>query len=572
MVTAELLIYGAVNLELAGFNKDIARDLGRATEIATGSGFPLTGPQVHPTSLTLGPLTNVVFALPTLVGRDPLWAQLFVVGLGGLAVALAFRLLWRLVAPSVAVVTTSVLVATGLWYQGQQLAWHPSLVPLAVFAFYGLAWRALSAEQPTSRTGVGLVVVATLACQLHVTMAVLPVLALVVLLARRQELPHGTLPRAALAAAMTSVPLMLGLVAVTADVTGQVGEGAGALRVLPLGTLLRAVAWSVYPGWSDFPPLEVLSGPFPRPELAIVLLGLSVTGSIVGLRRRLPFERLLVANVLLGLPLQALLLSTQLAGRYMQVTAFALLILAARGLDALRQRLPTTWLLDVALVVGATAILANGLVRLEHPHPARHDPCGLLALRTVASLAFGPGGLAPADADARLHGRVCRNEDANATYVYRHAGAAPAESAPVHVAFRRVGESVTAMRILSDRPARIAGQELHVLTYEPAVTVTHTLVAGRAFVNAPATDHMTVTAHMAPASVQIVLTRVTHQSGRSTTLQPCPIAAGADATVRFVRAEPEYGLEEYVLEIAKARRTIAVDVGPCEGLAFVDVF
>jgi hypothetical protein len=181
-VTAILLLAALLRLGWLGivqFSSDQARILSIALELAEGRSWPAFGTGTS-FGLPTPPLSEYLYALPTLISRNPLWLTWFTAGLNLLAVAFCWHLSRRYWSRRVAACAT-LLLATSPWAVFfSRGVWQPDLMPLFV-----LSW-AITGEMAfheRKRWAITLhLLLLSIVAQLHYSgLALLPVTAVLVI-------------------------------------------------------------------------------------------------------------------------------------------------------------------------------------------------------------------------------------------------------------------------------------------------------------------------------------------------------------------------------------------------------
>lgn len=467
VVVTHIALFSSAHLELAGFNMDMDRDLTRTVELVTGQGYPFVGPALKTTSLSLGSLTYLIFALPVLISDDPLTVHLAVVMLGAGAITLVAVALRTVVRPAAAALGCAMLLATGPWFTGMLVAWHATLAPMAALCFWAGAARLLTGG------GVAAAIVmcagAAAAPQLHASMAPLLVLCLLALVAVHRRLGVARLAAAVAAGVLVSVPLLLGLL------LGEGGSLETALAEAPVVRQLRPLellseaAWAFTPSWDTAPPAQLLSSGVAPAVLAAITAALIGAGIVRALRRErgLGLGRLATVGLVLGVPF-ALLLPTAITARYTYVIAIPAALLAPMGLDwCLRHSGSVGRWLPVALLA---LILAVGVRGTTMPHHGQGDVCGLMAQRQVARLLIDEAGIPYTDR-YRMHGAICRRPETGFPYFLAQrprdlARAADTRARNRHAALLPPAEPLDGRAVTSQRVVTVAGRPMRFIIFD----------------------------------------------------------------------------------------------------------
>ena len=365
------------------FHGDHERDLRYATLWVRAGIWPESSPAVAPLPFELGPLLYVLLAPAVAISPEPAFVRIYLLLLAAAAFGLFGRSLTRRVRWEAAVFATWALVASTFTYELSRQLWHSSLLPLPVVGFLWASERLLRPDDPhPHRHAVLAAACAGIAVQLHLTAVTYVGLLAGLLLVRRRTLVPAT---AALLAALA--PMLWTL-------TQSLGRGALAATHIP-------------GDWSPANPLpflvdnvHTLWGDNLGPLLTWPLLGLAAAG---GLRARGDrFARLLVANVVLGLAVEAALLGNQRAHRYMHANLYAVFGLAAFGLDLVLRHPRLRWTPWAAAAV-ALAVTVEAAVS-PVPHAGGRGWLTAAEQSAVAQVVATRFPL-PADAmEARVHG------------------------------------------------------------------------------------------------------------------------------------------------------------------------
>lgn len=284
---------------------------------------PPVGPFHH---LHHGPMFYWLMALPLSVSADPVWLRFaWVLGSCG-AAALLFDALRRHVRWPIALFAVFGLLSSSFSWELCRQLWHSSLLP--VFAC-GVLWaceRLLSDGRP--RYGVIGTVLGAVAWQLHSQAIVFIPLLLGVALYRRRALGWKVIVACTALFLLVSAPLLAALWAGFADAGVAPIQDRSAVHgigvadpVLGLGFVLEQMA----PVW----------GRRLAPLLLVPWALLLVTGLVTAARRRRPLAVLLAANVVLGFVLLLPMIHYLEAPRYLHLLAFGWFGIAAFGLDEL---------------------------------------------------------------------------------------------------------------------------------------------------------------------------------------------------------------------------------------------
>jgi hypothetical protein len=463
------MLFGYAFLHLVDFNMDIARDLMRANDLATGSGYSLLGPKVQHAPLTLGSLTNLIFAIPVWFSSDPLVVHLFVVVVGAFGLWLMFRALNGYTRPAIAALASALLLASSPWFLTHLTPWHPTLAVTAAVAFYVAIAAFLL--RPRFSMAIAMCVSASIAFQLHASQAILPVLAFLTLVMYWRRLGTLRLTAALLAGLVAGTPFFLGLAVSEIHGLTDAFEGVHVFRTVSWSQLMSELIWFVTPAWDTFPMHRALvAGPLVL-LLSSVLLALAAAGAFASLRSNHVgrFSRVLLMSLVLGLPMAFWVPSIPVT-RYGFVVTVPTVLLACLGLEVLLGHRFRRFATAIPLVA-LGAFVAWGVGLSGSFHPDTGDFCNMMALRETARLVVDEAGIPHTEVDSRIHGLVCRKDDYGYHYFYwqrprDNARARETRRRNIHVALLPPGERVSARAFIKERDVTVAGQRLRWFVYE----------------------------------------------------------------------------------------------------------
>ncbi|MBM4429246.1 MAG: hypothetical protein FJ026_02715 [Chloroflexi bacterium] len=192
--------------DISEFKSDEAHIARVAYDLATGRSIPLQGTGTA-IGLPKSPLSVYLYALPSLLWRNPLWLTWFTAALNVLAVALCWWFGRRYWGPGGAG-CAALLLATNPWaIHFSRKIWEPNLLPLFV-----LAWAATGASVFTEGRRWPLVlhlILLSASIQLHYSaLTLIPVTALF-LISHRSRLGRGYLVAGLALATALAIPFLL---------------------------------------------------------------------------------------------------------------------------------------------------------------------------------------------------------------------------------------------------------------------------------------------------------------------------------------------------------------------------
>jgi hypothetical protein len=470
---AHVMLFGFAFLHLVDFNMDIERDLMRASDLVTGSGYSLAGPPLQGrTPLTLGSLTNLIFAIPVWFSTDPLVVHLFVVIVGAFGLWLMFRALEGYSRPAVAALAPALLLASSPWFLAHLTPWHATLAVTAAVAFYVAIAAFLL--RPRFSMAIAVSVSASIAFQLHASHAVLPVLAVLTLAVYWRRLGTLRLTAALVAGLVAGAPFFFGVAGSEVRGLAHAFEGASVFRSVSWTQLMSELLWYVTPAWDTFPPHRALIAGFLVLLLSSMVLALAAVGAIASLRPNHVgrYSRVLLVSLMLGLPM-ALWLPNMATAKYGFVVTLPTVLLACLGLEVLLGHHRTRFATAIPLVA-LGALLAWGVGRTGVPYPSASDVCNMMAQRETARFVVDEAGIPHTEVDFRAHGLFCREWEHGYHYFYwqrprDNARARETRRRNIHVALLPPGERVSAPAYLEDRDVSVAGQRLRLFVYESDV-------------------------------------------------------------------------------------------------------
>ena len=573
VVATHLAAFSWWYLDLASFNFDMDRDLTRTVSLVTGDSYPFVGPKILGTSISLGSLTYLIFAIPVSISDDPLVVHLSVVVLGAGAIGLITLALRTVVRPAVAALGAAALLATGPWFTGMLLAWHATLAPMAALCFW--AGAALLLAGGGARAAILMCAGAAAAPQLHASMAPLPVLCLLVLAVCRHRLRATGLAAAVCTGVIVSVPLLLGFLVdsessiETALINSPPVREAGAVQ------LLSEAAWGVTPTWDTAAPSQLLSGGLPLAALALVMAALLASGGVRALwrERGLGLGRLALLGLALGVPF-ALLLPTTMSARYAFVISIPGLLLVHYGLDAWLPRKGTIgrWL-PLALLA---TILGFGVRGTTRPHHGTGDECGLLAQRQVARLLIDEGGIPYPDRH-RMHGAVCRRPETGFPYFLAQRPrdldrVADIRTRNLHVALLPLAVPLHGRHVVTQRRVTVEGRSLRMVMFrvDPGTRLVQQPTSGR---DPQARFQMPIPAGRTALNIDVRLDVLDPFSG---VVPRCAVVV-LDGSGRPLPLSPVTGLNDASrlglrLPLSGAGDPLTVEVSRCPSFAEIDVY
>jgi hypothetical protein len=466
---AHLMLFGFALLHLVDFSVDMERDLKRANDLVTGSGFPFLGPKLQHAPLTLGSLTNLIFAIPVWFSSDPLVVHLFVVVVGAFGLWLMFRALNGYTRPAIAALAPALLLASSPWFVAHLMPWHATLAATAAVAFYVAIAAFLL--RPRFSMAIAVSVSASITFQLHASQAILPVIAVLTLALYWRRLGILRLTAALLAGLVAGTPFFLGVAG--SDIRGlaHAFEGASVLRSVSWTQLMSELLWYVTPAWDTFPPHRALIAGFLVLLLSSMVLALAAVGALASLRPGHVgrYSRVLLVSLVLGLPM-ALWLPDMATAKYGFVVTLPTVLLACLGLEVLLGHRRTRSATAIPLFALA-ALVAWGLDLSGTPNPDTGDVCKMMAQRETARLVVDEAGVPHTEVNSRMHGLFCRQWENGYHYFYwqrprDNARARETRRRNIHVALLPPGARVSASAILEDRDVTVAGRRLRWFVYE----------------------------------------------------------------------------------------------------------
>ncbi|HEX7189945.1 MAG TPA: glycosyltransferase family 39 protein [Thermoanaerobaculia bacterium] len=173
-------------LDLTWYFLDQVRDVSTGTAIASGQSFPLLGPLIGWTRGQLGPLYFYLIAPSFLLSGSPLAGVVFAALAGVLTIFLVYRFASEVFGPPVALAAAALFAVFPLAVLSSRVLWNPAFIPLFTVLFMRDLYAVVAGGR--SRSIIGVFAWLAVLTQLHLTGALLGVVALLSLLVWRPRL------------------------------------------------------------------------------------------------------------------------------------------------------------------------------------------------------------------------------------------------------------------------------------------------------------------------------------------------------------------------------------------------
>ena len=341
------------HLDAGWFGVDQARDATWAERIASGTAWPVAGPQMR-NRVRLGATYYFFWALPALVADSPLAGYAFAAVLGTAAVAGAGLLAHRIAGPAAGLVAMLWLAAHPVAVIHSRIAWAPAAVP-AICALLLLVGRRFLRE-PRLGSATLLGGVAALATQVHLAAAALLPVAAGTLLARLGRVGRAGLAAAALGAGAVLWPMGLAVLqsVPVAPAATDVAVSPYAYRAIDFLFLVPRVLSGLTPAYAALPAAVRVWIPL---EFGAILLPLGAAAWLAsrtaGMRE--PATLRLVLAAFVATILVPLLLPIEVWAYYLD----ARMVCGAVAVGVAASRLDRRWSIGLLVfAVGRTALLA----------------------------------------------------------------------------------------------------------------------------------------------------------------------------------------------------------------------
>jgi len=173
-------------LDLTWYFLDQVRDVSTGAAIASGQSFPLLGPLIGWTRAQLGPLYFYLIAPSFLLSGSPLSGAVFAALVGVLTIFLVYRFASEVFGPPVALAAAALFAVFPLAVLSSRVLWNPAFIPLFTVLFMRDLYAVVAGGR--SRSIIGVFAWLAVLTQLHLSGALLGVVALLSLLVWRPRL------------------------------------------------------------------------------------------------------------------------------------------------------------------------------------------------------------------------------------------------------------------------------------------------------------------------------------------------------------------------------------------------
>ena len=530
------------------FHGDHERDLRYATLLVQHGVWPESSPSISPTPYELGPLLYLILAPAVAISPDPFVVRVWYLLLAGAGLALLMVTLSRRVRWEAALLAVFALTASTFVYELSRQLWHSSLLVLPTA---GILWGLQRGDQRGAMTAAAC---AAIAVQLHMAMVgfVLVVLVWAAVRKKPRELGMGV---GVFLVALT--PFLVTLVGTVWS--GTTAPASSASEWAPAGPtqVLSFFVENVHTVWGDN------LGPWLTWPIVVAM----VIGAVVSWRRSGLFGRTLVGLVAVGFVVESLLLGNQTAHRYMHANMIPAFLLVAWTADAALARWPKFAYAAAAMALAITVEAAISGV----PHAVGGGWLSAAEQREVARVVATELALEEDVMERRVHG-IYFGEPMGMGHLHTlyKDPASPAFSESLHVIVMPSDLNLRPHGAATGAAWRIkgAGRETMVYAYEPAMDYTRMTVEG------PSAKWRRPAGGQRGAQKAIIRVPVERPGTVNVTWAGrCGVSAwSAGHPVKVSPTEaPRYRWLSFATVPAGVGELV-VQVGPCQGLAFVDVF